>query len=59
MLMESWLSYLYSVHINIFLRSPIKKKGTCLITLQKYVIINMYNELEKKKWWHKPNPFWE
>ena len=25
------------------------KKGTCLITLQKYVIINMYNEFEKKK----------
>ena len=26
------------------------KKGTSLITLQKYVIVNMCNELEKKKW---------
>ena len=25
------------------------KKATCLITLQKYVIVNMYNELEKKE----------
>ena len=32
------------------------KKGTCLITFQKYVILNMYNELEKKKWWQKPKP---
>ena len=26
------------------------KKGMCLISLQKYVIVNMYNELDKKKW---------
>ena len=25
------------------------KKGTCLITLHKYVIMNMYSEFEKKK----------
>ena len=25
------------------------KKGMCLITLQKYVIVSMYNELEKNK----------
>ena len=25
------------------------KKGTCLTKLQKYVIVNTYNELEKKK----------
>ena len=25
------------------------KKGTCLITLQKYVILDMYNELKKNK----------
>ena len=25
------------------------KKGKCIITLQKYVIVNMCNELEKKK----------
>ena len=24
------------------------KKGTCLITLQKYVIVNTYNELEEE-----------
>ena len=32
------------------------KKGTCLITLQKYVIVNMCNELKKKNWWQKPKP---
>ena len=25
------------------------KKGACLTTLQKYVIVNIYKELEKKK----------
>ena len=40
------------------------KKGTCLITLQNYVIVNMFNELEKKKWYEAktimriPN-YWE
>ena len=25
------------------------KKGTCLITLEKYVLVNIYNKLKKKK----------
>ena len=36
-----------SKRLNVMKINPYKKKGTCLITLQKYIIVNMYNELEK------------
>ena len=32
-----------------FMKVNSYKKGTCLIILDKYVIINMYSEFEKKK----------